>query len=580
MDINAEMHFTQLPSVAIERSKMPVNTNHKTTFDAGKLIPVFVDEILPGSTYSLDVSSIVRMATPVFPVMDDAKLDLYWFFVPNRLVWEHWQDFCGENNTTYWEQPIEYEVPQLAAPEGGWTEGTLADYFRIPTKVDGFTVNALPFRAYAKIWNDWFRDENLKQPCDISLDETQQTGVNTGNYITDVQLGGLPAPVAKFHDFYTSCLPNPQKGQAAGFDLGATFGGTYPVYGNGKAVGLSALANGGNILSFGLYAEKPSSAYASHYLSGATNAFGYSVGDSVTTSGGYGFANGDYAVGVVESGESGLQTSIPDTRIGGQITINELREAFAVQRFLELQARAGSRYVEILRSSFGVISDDARLQRSEYLGGARVDIQMDSVVQTSNSNSDAGTTPQGNVAGYSSTGVRRDAGFTHSFVEHGYLFCLACVRNVNTYQQGLMEMWQRKSKLDFYWPTFAHIGEQPVKNKTIYLQSDTVVDEDGDIVNDQTFGFQEAWASYRFKPSGVSGLMRSNATGTLDSWHYADYYESLPTLSSGWIDSDKANINRTLAVQDENQFIADFNFSGSQVLPMPTYSVPGLIDHF
>ena len=574
MDINAEMHFTQLPSVAIERSKMPVNTNHKTTFDAGKLIPVFVDEILPGSTYSLDVSSIVRMATPIFPVMDDAKLDLYWFFVPNRLVWEHWQEFCGENNTTYWEQPIEYEVPQLAAPEGGWTEGTLADYFRIPTKVDGFTVNALPFRAYAKIWNDWFRDENLKQPCDIALDETQQTGVNTGNYITDVQLGGLPAPVAKFHDFYTSCLPSPQKGQAAGFDLGATFGGTYPVYGNGKSVGFYGVKDGtSDLVDFGLYWT--GSAFGSQ-----TRMYDQDVGVNPGTVPGNVNPDSGKSLGIVLSGESGMQVTIPEQTIGGQITINELREAFAVQRFLELQARAGSRYVEILRSSFGVISDDARLQRSEYLGGARVDIQMDSVVQTSNSNTSAGTTPQGNVAGYSSTGVRRDAGFTHSFVEHGYLFCLACVRNVNTYQQGLMEMWQRKSKLDFYWPTFAHIGEQPVKNKTIFLQSDTVVDADGDIVNDQTFGFQEAWASYRYKPSGVSGLMRSNATGTLDSWHYADYYNALPTLSSGWIDSDKANINRTLAVQDENQFIADFNFSGSQVLPMPTYSVPGLIDHF
>lgn len=249
---------------------------------------------------------------------------------------------------------------------------------------------------------------------------------------------------------------------------------------------------------------------------------------------------------------------------------------FAVQRFLELQARSGSRYVEILRSCFGVISPDARLQRAEFLGSTRIDINMDSVVQTSES----ANTPQGNVSGYSVTGDYQH-GFTHSFVEHGYLFCLGVIRNLNTYQQGLEEAWQRKDKFDFYWRTFANIGEQPVKNKTIYLQSDSVLGEDGVTpVNDEVFGFQEAWASYRYKPSRVSGLFRSNADGTLDSWHYADYYNQLPVLSGAWIDSDPANINRTLAVQNENQFFGDFFFDGIHVQPMPLFSIPGMFDHF
>lgn len=549
---NAESHFALAPmDLSIGRSIFDRSSGHKTTFNTGDLIPIYVDEVLPGDTFTMDMGMAMRMATPIFPVMDNLSLDVQFYFVPNRLVWEHWAEMLGENNTTAWEQPTEYTIPQIEAPADGWTEGTIADYMGLPTKVGGLSVSALPFRAYCKIWNDWWRDENLKQPAMINMDETTVTGVNTGNYVTDAQLGGLPLKAAKWHDYFTSALPEPQKGPATELNIGVTFaGGDVPVYGNGKTLGLT---NG--ITNVGLSTNTHGSIYA------ATTAYNVTANtntDSENVMPGM--------LGVVTNGESGLTVTLPEIS-GGSFTINELRQAFAIQRMYEKDARGGTRLTEILKVHFGVTSPDARLQRAEYLGGTRVPVNIDQVLQTSSTDA---TTPQGNTAAYSLTNFAGSM-FSHSFVEHGWIIGVAVARTNHTYQQGIERMWSRKNRFDFYWPTLANLGEQAILNKEIYAQG---TDED-----EAAFGYQEAWAEYRYKTDRVSGLFRSNADGTLDSWHFADDYEALPLLSSTWIDETDVNVDRTIAVPSQPQFIADFYFKCNSSRPMPLYSVPGMIDH-
>lgn len=547
MNRNTQAHFAYNPTnLDIRRSKFTRPSQHKTTFNTGDLVPIYIDEVLPGDTAIMDMSAIMRMSTPIYPVMDNAFCDIYYFFVPNRLVWEHWRELNGQNNTTFWEQPTEYEVPQVTAPTGGWAKGTIADYMGIPTKVENISISAMPFRAYCLIYNEWFRDENLKQPANVNLDDTNQTGSNGSNYITDAQLGGMPCKVAKYPDYFTTALPEPQKGP----DVMLPLGQSAPVTGN---LNWLSPTNGEGIG----HIERGST------VSGTT----YNVALAATG----GLPDNqplEFRFNTPGGGEN-RNVVIADLTQATGATINMLRQAFAVQRLYEKDARGGTRYTEIIRAHFGVISPDARQQRPEYLGGNRFPININQVVQNSATDS---VTPQGNVAAYSLTGMSKHT-FTKSFTEHGYIIGLACVRTDHTYQQGIERFWSRKGRFDFYWPSLANIGEQAILNKEIYAQ--------GTDADEEAFGYQEAWGDYRYKPNRVSSAFRSNYQTTLDAWHYADYYTTQPILGSSWIDETRANVNRTIAIQDEleDQFIADFYFKNTMVRPMPMYSIPGLIDH-
>ncbi|QCS36549.1 major capsid protein [Capybara microvirus Cap3_SP_450] len=541
MNRNTEAHFAQVPTININRSKFNRPHGHKTTMNTGELIPIYVDaDILPGDTISMEMSSLIRMTTPIYPVMDNSHVDLYWFFVPNRLLWTHWREFWGENRETHWEQQVEYEIPQIKAPTGGWKKGTIADYMGIPTKINNIEVNALPFRAYAKIVNDWFIDENLKDPCMINLDETTLTGTNEGDYVINTQLGAKPFMAAKPHDYFTSCLPSPQKGPSVALPLG----GIAPVIGTDKITH----AEGAQLESRLLGKE------LEYYVGQQANYTGMQDANGTTL--------------ITQAGPKGIGLGV-DLSSSTAATINQLRQAFAIQRFYEAQARGGTRYIEFIKNIFGVTSPDARQQRAEYLGGHRCRINIDQVLQTSSTDT---VSPQGNTAAYSLT-IDHDKPFTFSASEHGILMCLAVIRTEHTYQQGLERMWSRKKWSDFYVPQFANLGEQAVLNKEIYAQ--------GTEVDDEAFGYQEAWAEYRYKPNRISGALRSNYEQSLDAWHYADDYDSLPYLSSEWIDETTKNVDRTLAVTSEleNQYIADFYFDPIYTRPMPVYSVPGLLDH-
>lgn len=551
MNREAEVHFSELPAKEISRSKFKRPHDHKTTYNTGDLIPIYVDsDILPGDTVKMDMGMVTRMTTPIFPVMDNAFEDIYFFFVPHRLVWSHWREFWGENRTTHWEQPTEYEIPQITSPEGGWEKGTIADYMGIPTKVAGLSINHLPFRAYAQVINDWFRDQNLKDPCMMNTDETTLTGTNSGDYVINTQLGAKPFRVAKYHDYFTSALPAPQKGPSVNIPLGTSA----PVYGEENK-------------SMGMWLINQQKSAVLTTPSSNLNPSAFGTAQIYNTSSGTILPNDGLALATKESGyPSGIYADLSNA-VGA--TVNQLRQAFAIQKFYEAQSRGGSRYVEFIKNIFGVTSPDGRQQRAEYLGGKRIPINVDQVLQTSSTDA---TSPQGNTAAYSCT-VDSDELFTHSFTEHGTLIGLAVVRTEHTYQQGIERMWSRKKWTDFYVPQFANLGEQAILNKEIYAQGTTQ--------DDEAFGYQEAWADYRYKPSRVSGAFRSNYATSLDAWHYADDYSTRPTLSSEWIDEVQSNVDRTLAVQSsvEDQFISDFYFDATYVRPLPVYSVPGLLDH-
>lgn len=558
MSRNSQSHFAINPtSIDMSRSRFDRPFSHKTTFNVGQIIPFYVDEVLPGDTFDVETSRVVRMQSLITPVMDNIYLDMYYFFVPNRIVWAHWKEFMGENSESAWIPKTEYSLPQITAPaDTGFAIGTIADYLGVPTGVPKLSVNALPFRAYALICNEWFRDENLSDPLNIPVDDATVVGVNTGTFVSDVAKGGLPYTAAKYHDYFTSALPAPQKGPDV--LIPSATAGEYPVVPTEQLHDVSMYSDG---LRFYLPANDGGKVPAEPAYLGIGFPPDGSANDNV------GLASSSF-----EANRKGLfPANLWAIASGGLgATINQLRMAFQIQRLYEKDARGGTRYIEVLKAHFGVTSPDARLQRPEYLGGNRIPININQVLQTSGTAE--GTTPQGTPVGQSlTTDTHHD--FKKSFVEHGFVIGVMVARYRHTYQQGLERFWNRHTRFDYYWPVLANIGEQAILNKEIYAQG---TDED-----DEVFGYQEAWADYRYKPDRVSAEMRSAYAQSLDVWHLADDYDQLPALSDSWIREDPANVDRVLAVQSNTsaQLFADIFVMNRTTRPMPMYSVPGLIDH-
>ena len=544
MNRNSEYNFAQNPQVGVSRSRFQRNSDNKTTFNTGDLIPIYLDEVLPGDTHEIDVACVMRMATPIFPVMDNAFCDFYFFFVPNRLLWEHWKEFMGENKETAWTPKTEYSIPQVTAPAEGWAEGTLADYLGLPTKVKGISVSALPGRAYGLIYNEWFRNQNVTQPTLVEVTDATTTGKNDGSKTNDSAITlAKPLKAAKVFDYYTGALPEPQKGEPI----------TLPLSGNASVKPYES----------DLKTLNPEDIFFRQNSSSASNPYpkaGIQYEQKI----------GTYTIsGPKQPTGSDVTTHylMADLSSVNATTINQLRQAFQIQKLLEKDARGGTRYREVLREHFGVISPDSRMQIPEYLGGYRLPINVSQVIQTSSTDN---TSPLGNTAALSVTTMNKPM-FTKSFTEHGFIMGLAVVRTDQTYQQGIERMWSRTGRYDYYWPVLANIGEQAILNKEIYAQ--------GSAKDNEAFGYQEAWADYRYKPSKVTGLFRSNAQQSLDAWHYAQDYDALPTLSTAWMEQGEAEMKRTLAVQSQPDFIADFYFMNKTTRCMPVYSIPGLIDH-
>lgn len=558
MSRNSQSHFAINPTnIDMSRSRFDRPFSHKTTFNVGQIIPFYVDEVLPGDTFDVETSRVVRMQSLITPVMDNIYLDMYYFFVPNRIVWAHWKEFMGENTESAWIPKTEYSLPQITAPsDGGFKIGTIADYLGIPTGVPNLSVNALPFRAYALICNEWFRDENLSDPLNIPVDDATVAGVNTGTFVSDVAKGGFPYTAAKYHDYFTSALPAPQKGPDV--LIPSATAGEYPVVSTSNLHSLDGYSDG---LRFYLPESDGGKVPAEPAYLGIGFPPDGSANDNV------GLASSSF-----EANRKGLfPANLWAIASGGLgATINQLRMAFQIQRLYEKDARGGTRYIEVLKAHFGVTSPDARLQRPEYLGGNRIPININQVLQTSGTAE--GTTPQGTPVGQSlTTDTHHD--FKKSFVEHGFVIGVMVARYLHTYQQGLERFWNRHTRFDYYWPVLANIGEQAILNKEIYAQG---TDED-----DEVFGYQEAWADYRYKPDRVSAEMRSAYAQSLDVWHLADDYDQLPALSDSWIREDPANVDRVLAVQSNTsaQLFADIFVMNRTTRPMPMYSIPGLIDH-
>lgn len=554
MNRNNEWHFNQIPEMKASRTRFNRDQTILTTFDAGKLIPFYVDEVLPGDTFSVDTAAIIRMTTPKYPVMDDSFIDFYYFFCPNRILWDNFKHFMGEVEETPWMPTKTYTVPQIKINGKEDTpmpdERSILDYMGVPTKVKKpFSINALPIRAYVKIWNEFFRDENVDNAAVFKTDdanvnysmygiEGQQEPTMEKVLLTAIKGGDL-LPVNKFHDYFTSCLPYPQRGPNV----------TLPLTGNAR-VEWSFSAQ--ELQDYGIMTDNG----AQHLIPASGNTLGAPKTNE---------DNGKPRV-LLGKDSGNASTWVPmEARLDNatSATINQLRQAISVQQYYEALARGGSRYREQVQAIWDVIISDKTVQVPEYLGGGRYHVNINQIVQTAENDK----VPLGETGAMSVTPIN-ESSFTKSFEEHGFVIGVCCVRHNRSYQQGLERFWSREDRLDYYVPQFANIGEQPVKKKEIMLT--------GEASDEETFGYQEAWADYRMKPNRVSGLMRSNATGTLDFWHYGDYYESVPTLSQEWMAEGKKEIARTLVVQDEPQFFGAIRVANKTTRRMPLYSVPGL----
>lgn len=542
MSRNTDNHFGNAPIKTIGRSVFKRPHSHKTTFNTGDIVPIYADEVLPGDTCRMHTASLVRMTTPINPVMDNAWMDTYYFFVPRRLVWEHWKEFMGENTTDAWTQEVEYQIPQLETPEGGWTKGTVGEKLYGIQGREG-SVDACYARAYALIYNEWFRNENIIEPAEVSTGDSTTTGSNGTDYVTDLQKGGKLAKAGKYADYFTRALPEPQKGP----DIYLPLGTAAPVYADAGVNNTRFFtANAGVRWA---YTDKSLIAGRKDLIVSGTNQTTEAATNSSLTE--------EYPTVAITNLKADLSEA-------SAATINQLRQAFAVQRLYERDALGGTRYTEILRAHFGVTSSDARLQRPEYLGGKRVPINITQVIQQSATND---TSPQGTTAAYSLTIDNHDD-FVKSFEEHGIIIGLAVIRTEHTYQQGIDRKFSRKNRTDFYFPELSNIGEQYIKNKEIFAQ--------GTSEDEEAFGYQEAWAEYRYAQNKVTGELNSDYNTPLDSWTYADDYAELPTLSQEWEVETEANVARTLAIQTQDQWIADFYFDQTWTRPMPIYSVPSL----
>lgn len=558
MNRNNERHFLNVPQMHTSRTRFNRDQTILTTFDSGKLIPFFVDEVLPGDTFQVDTSAIIRMTTPKYPVMDDAFIDFYYFYCPNRILWKNFKYFMGEVEETPWSPQKLYSIPKIeingtasiTAPH----ENSILDYMGVPTKIKSkFSINALPVRAYVKIWNEYFRDQNVGNAATSTDDDKHEIYTDDGDSqdeeetLKRARSGGRCLPVNKFHDYFTSCLPYPQRGPEV----------TLPLSGNAP-VGMYKDAA---MTEFGTVGGK-TTVYLNQTLSG--NAYAPHIGNSLNT---------DYKGYGLVTGSSDPTSQVNDTAyLGADLsrvtaaTINDLRNAVAVQQYYEALARGGSRYREQVQALWNVTISDKTVQIPEYLGGGRYHVNMNQIVQTSGKQS-TNSTPIGETGAISVTPIN-ESSFTKSFEEHGYVIGVLCVRHSRSYQQGLERFWSRSDRLDYYVPQFANIGEQPVKKKEIMLT--------GTATDDETFGYQEAWADYRMKPNRISGNMRSNSAKPLDFWHYGDYYSTVPTLSQGWMREGKTEIARTLIVQKEPQFFGAIRVANKTTRCMPLYSVPGL----
>lgn len=558
MNRNNERHFMNVPQMHTSRTRFKRDQTILTTFDSGKLIPFFVDEVLPGDTFQVNTSAIIRMTTPKYPVMDDAFIDFYYFYCPNRILWDNFKYFMGEVESTPWMPTKTYKVPEIRVSGTEASpcprEGSILDYMGVPTKIKKrFTINALPVRAYVKIWNEYFRDQNVENAAryktdDLSVEYEDTEENQTEEIIRRAIQGGRCLPVNKFHDYFTSCLPYPQRGPEV----------TLPMQGNAP-IRLTGQFND-EYLDFPSPVEMIVGTTAGSIKPGSLKytQFTNMPGEKKRMQ----FTGTEITSG--ESGTGGLMYA--DLENVTSATINDLRNAVAVQQYYEALARGGSRYREQVQALWDVTISDKTVQIPEYLGGGRYHVNMNQIVQTSGQQN-ANDTPIGETGAMSVTPIN-ESSFTKSFEEHGFVIGVMCVRHTRTYQQGLERFWSRKDRLDYYVPQFANLGEQPVKKKEIYLT--------GGATDEETFGYQEAWADYRMKPNRVSGLMRSNATGTLDFWHYADNYNAVPTLSQEWMEEGKAEIARTLIVQNEPQFFGAIQVANKTTRCMPLYSVPGL----
>ena len=523
-----DIHFSQIPATNIQRSVFDRSHTYKTTFDAGYLVPFYLDEVLPGDSFKIKATTFARLNTPIVPFMDNLYLDTQFFFVPTRLLWKHWKEFNGERKKP--TDSIDFTIPKFANGTS-FAVGSLGDYFGLPTGVALNNVNSLPFRAYNLIYNEWYRDENL-------IDSVYFDDGDSDDSLSNYSL----LKRCKRHDYFTSCLPWPQKGDSVDIPLGelAPIVTSVPNNDTGFVMNLTKdnpLQPTYKQATIGISSSHPTFAVP-NYTNGSANVFA-------------------------------------DLSNATAATINSLRQAFQVQRMLERDARGGSRYTEIIRSHFGVVSPDARLQRPEYLGGSSNRITINPVVQTSSTDS---VSPQGNLSAFGVSGNTSN-NMSRSFTEHGYIIGLVSVRADLTYQQGLNRLWSRRTRYDFYWPSLAHLGEQAVLNKEIYAQADTVVDSDGNVVNDQVFGYQERYAEYRYFPNQITGKFRSTYSTPLDVWHLAQKFTTLPVLGQTFIEENPP-LDRVVSVPSEPDILFDSLVSVKAARPMPVYGVPGLIDHF